>query len=91
MRTRRAHVGLGDKCHPGIDIGRHLFALRGSERSLDAVITHAERILHDKPGDHVFLQEFDKLFVRADADYIDLVVCLLFDNGLTYGQGRDRI
>src|SRR4029077_4199248 len=64
LRTRRAHVGLGDKGCPGIDIGRHLLALRGGERSLDAVITHTEWVLHDEPGEHVVLQEFDELLVR---------------------------
>src|SRR6202043_1203026 len=67
LRTRGAHVGPGDKGCPDIDIGRHLLALRGGERSLDAVVTHAEWVLHDEPSEHVFLQEFDELLVRADA------------------------
>jgi hypothetical protein len=46
LRTRGAHAGLGDEGHPGIDIGRHLFALRGGECRLDPIITHAEGILH---------------------------------------------
>src|ERR1700720_2566559 len=78
LRTRGAHIGLGDKGCPGIDIGRHRLAFRGGERSLDAVITHAEWVLHDKPGYHVVLQKFDELFVRANSDDIDLVVGFLF-------------
>ena len=46
LRTRGAHVGLGDEGYAGIDIGRHLFALRGGECRLDPIITHAEGILH---------------------------------------------
>src|SRR5229473_8418400 len=91
LRTRGAHIGLGDKGCPGIDIGRHRLAFRGGERGLDAVITHAERVLHDESGDHVVLQEFDELFVRANADDIDLVVRFLFGHGLAHSLRHDRI
>src|SRR4029077_2717606 len=66
LRTRRAHIGLGDEGRTGIDIGRYLLALRGGERGLDAVIAHAERVLHDQRGERVGLQQLDEIFVRAD-------------------------
>jgi hypothetical protein len=56
LRARGAHIGFGDEGGTGIDSGRHLLALRRGERRLDAVITHAERVLHDEPGDRVTLE-----------------------------------
>src|SRR5260370_9317073 len=89
LRTRGAHVGLGDKSCPGIDIGRHLLALRGGERYLDAVITHAEWVLHNEPADHVVLQELDELFAPATADDIDLIVPFLFGHAWAHAQRPD--
>jgi hypothetical protein len=73
LRAHGVHVGLGNKISAGINSGRHLFAFRGSECGLDAIITHTERVLHHERGDRTVLQEFDELFVRVEADEIDLV------------------
>src|ERR1700674_197151 len=73
LRTRGAHVRFGDEAGAGIDIGRYLFALRGGERGPDALVTHAERVLHNKRGDRAVLQEFDELIIPVEADQIDRV------------------
>ena len=61
LRPRRVHVGLGDEIGAGVDIGGDLLAFRGRERGLDAVVAHAERVLHDEAGDDAVLQEFTSL------------------------------
>jgi hypothetical protein len=67
LRTRGAHVGLSDEGGASIDIGRHRLALRGGDPSLDAVIAHAEWVLHDEPGDHAALQEPSIATLRPSA------------------------
>ena len=57
MRTYGAYIGLGYEGSAAINIGRHLFSLRGGKRSLDAVLADAERVIHHEPGDRVALQE----------------------------------
>jgi hypothetical protein len=87
LRTRGVHVRLGDEAGAGIDIGRHLFALRGGERGPDALVTHAERVLHNKRGDRAVLQEFDELIIPVEADQIDRVPRLV---RLALGHGFGR-
>src|ERR1700720_1043481 len=73
LRTRGVHVRLGDEAGADIDVGRYLLTLRGGERGLHALVTYAERILHNERGDRAILQEFDELLVRIEADEVDLV------------------
>ena len=56
LRPRLVHVGLGDQVGAGVDEGLDLLALGGGERGLDAVIAHAEGILHDEGGHHAVLE-----------------------------------
>src|SRR5258708_9659919 len=91
LRTPGVHIGLGYERGAGIDIGRHLLALRCGERSLDAVIAHAERVLDHEPGDRVALQEFDEFIVRANAHDINLVARCTLGHGLTHGLRHDRV
>src|SRR6476660_7221270 len=73
LRTCRVHVSLGDDVGAGIEISRHFLALRGSERDLDAIIPHAERVLHNERGDRTVLQKFSDVVGRAEDDVIDPV------------------
>src|SRR6266849_10326671 len=77
LRTRGVHVRFGDEAGAGVDAGRYLFALRGGERGPDALVAHAERILHDERCDRAVLQEFDELIIPVEADKIDLVARLV--------------
>jgi len=76
LRTRRVHISLGDDVGTGIDAGWHFLALRGSERGLDAIIAHAERVLHNERGDRTVLQEFDEFVVRAEDNDQDTLTTL---------------
>src|SRR6476619_1059922 len=73
LRTRRTQIRFRDQGRLHYDFGRHLLALRGGECRLDAIITHAKRVLDDQPGNHIVLQEFDELFVRSKTADVDLV------------------
>src|ERR1700730_15931183 len=51
LRMPGVHVRPGDDAGGGIDTGRYLFTLRGGARGPDALVTHAERVLHKEHGD----------------------------------------
>src|SRR5208337_1431230 len=87
LRTRGAHVRLGDEADAGIDMGRYLFTFRGGERSLHSIITHAERVLDNERCDRAVLQEFDELIIPVEADKIDRVPGLV---RLALGHGFGR-
>src|SRR5258708_37059347 len=91
LRACGAYIGLGDEGRADIDIRRYGLASRSSKRGLDAVITHAKWVFHDKPRDRVVLQELDGPFVRADADDIDLVARFALGDGLTHGLRRNQV
>jgi hypothetical protein len=66
-------------------------AITGGERSLDTVITHAERVLYDDPHYNVALQELDEAFIGTDSHDIHQVVGIFLGYGLSDCLRRDRV
>src|SRR5208337_5202803 len=78
LLLRIVHVGLGDQVRAGVDVCRHLLALRRGERCLHAVIAHSIGILQKQRGDRAVLEIPDKLVVGVEADEFDRIALLLF-------------
>ena len=66
-------------------------ALGRGKRGLDAVISHAERVLHNQRHDRAVFQQIDEFIVRVETDQFDFICDLVLGDRLSCALGHNEI